>query len=46
MIQRSLDKYEGALLGLAIGDALGAPVEFRKRGTFETIVNYRSGISI
>src|SRR3989344_4334904 len=25
---RSLDRYRGALLGLAIGDALGMPVEF------------------
>ena len=24
----------GAMLGLAIGDAMGAPVEFRPRGKF------------
>ena len=28
-------KYTGSLLGLAIGDALGAPIEFKKPGTFE-----------
>jgi ADP-ribosylglycohydrolase len=31
------------MLGLAIGDAMGAPVEFKKRGTFEPATEYRSG---
>ena len=35
------NKYRGTLLGLAIGDALGVPVEFKKRGTFEPVVDYR-----
>lgn len=30
-------KYRGCLLGLAIGDALGASNEFKTRGTFEPI---------
>jgi hypothetical protein len=29
------DRIAGAFVGLAIGDALGAPVEFADRGTFE-----------
>ena len=28
------DRYRGCLLGLAIGDALGAPLEFKRPGTF------------
>jgi len=31
------------MYGLAIGDAMGAPVEFHKRGTFEPVTGYRSG---
>ena len=36
-------KSIGAMLGLAIGDALGAPVEFKDRGSFELVTSYRSG---
>ena len=32
-----------SFLGLAIGDALGAPVEFEQQGSFEPVVDYRSG---
>jgi len=46
-MNRNFDKQEnrqhGCLLGLAIGDALGAPVEFKKRGSFEPVTAYRSG---
>lgn len=31
------DRFIGSLLGLATGDALGAPVEFFKRGEFEHV---------
>lgn len=31
------DRYRGALLGLAVGDALGTALEFRAPGTFEPI---------
>jgi len=37
------NRLKGCMLGLAIGDAMGAPVEFMKRGTFEPVTGYRSG---
>jgi ADP-ribosyl-[dinitrogen reductase] hydrolase len=37
------DRAVGALVGLAIGDALGAPVEFQPRGTFEPVTDLRAG---
>ena len=30
-------RASGALLGLAVGDALGAAVEFKRPGTFESV---------
>ncbi len=39
----SLNRRRGALLGLAVGDALGAAVEFKPRGTFEPVSGYRGG---
>ncbi|NHQ75984.1 ADP-ribosylglycohydrolase family protein [Roseovarius gahaiensis] len=33
----------GCLVGLAVGDALGAPVEFCRRDTFEPVVGMRAG---
>lgn len=41
MIDR--DRQRGMLLGLAVGDALGAAVEFMSPGTFEPVVGYRAG---
>jgi ADP-ribosyl-[dinitrogen reductase] hydrolase len=38
-----LDRRRGALLGLAIGDALGAPVEFERPGTFAPVTGFRDG---
>jgi ADP-ribosyl-[dinitrogen reductase] hydrolase len=38
-----LDRAKGCLIGLAIGDALGAPVEFSDRGTFKPVTNYQDG---
>jgi ADP-ribosyl-[dinitrogen reductase] hydrolase len=36
-----LDKKRGMFYGMAIGDALGAAVEFRPRGSFEEVTGYR-----
>lgn len=38
-----LDRYRGALLGLAAGDALGTTVEFRAPGTFQPIDDMHGG---
>lgn len=38
-----LSRYRGALLGLAVGDALGAPVEFCAPSTFAPVTEMRSG---
>jgi ADP-ribosyl-[dinitrogen reductase] hydrolase len=37
------DRQRGSLLGLAIGDALGAAVEFEPAGSFPEVVGYRDG---
>jgi ADP-ribosyl-[dinitrogen reductase] hydrolase len=37
------DRFRGCLLGLAMGDALGTTVEFRRRGTFEAITDMVGG---
>lgn len=39
----SIGRARGCLLGLAIGDALGAAVEFKKPGTFAPVTGYRAG---
>lgn len=36
-------RIAGALIGLAVGDALGAPVEFKARGTFPLVTEMESG---
>lgn len=42
-MSRSVDRYRGALLGLAAGDAVGTTLEFRPRGTFERIEDMVGG---
>ena len=37
------DRQRGTLLGLAVGDALGAAVEFKSPDTFEPVTGYRAG---
>lgn len=37
------DRYRGALLGLAVGDAVGTTVEFRSRGSFEPLTDMVGG---
>jgi ADP-ribosylglycohydrolase len=37
------DRCRGTLIGLAVGDALGAAVEFSSPGSFAPVTGYRSG---
>src|ERR1700674_2729246 len=37
------NRLRGALIGLAVGDALGAAVEFKTPGSFAPVTGYRSG---
>lgn len=37
------DRAIGCFIGLAVGDALGAPVEFREPGEFVPVTGYRAG---
>ena len=37
------DRFRGALLGLAVGDALGTTVEFKAPGTFEPVTDMVGG---
>jgi hypothetical protein len=37
------DRYRGALLGLAVGDALGTTLEFKAPGTFKPITDMIGG---
>ena len=36
-------RFLGSLLGLAVGDALGAPVEFKARGSFPPVEEMQAG---
>ena len=40
-MKSKIDRQRGTLLGLAVGDALGAAIEFRAPGTFEPVTGYR-----
>jgi ADP-ribosyl-[dinitrogen reductase] hydrolase len=37
------DRRRGAFIGLAVGDALGAAVEFKSPGSFAPVIGYRDG---
>jgi ADP-ribosyl-[dinitrogen reductase] hydrolase len=37
------DRAVGALVGLAVGDAIGTTVEFRERGTFDPVIDMVGG---
>lgn len=36
-------RYRGSLIGLAVGDALGVPLEFKKPGTFDPVTDIIGG---
>ena len=38
-----IDRYRGGMLGLAVGDALGTTLEFRKPGSFTPIIDMEGG---
>lgn len=38
-----LKKWQGCLMGLAVGDAVGASVEFKERGTFKPVTDMNGG---
>ena len=37
------NRYLGSILGLSVGDALGAPVEFKERGSFPAVTQMQAG---
>ena len=39
----NVDNERGTLIGLAVGDALGAAVEFESPGAFAEVTSYRGG---
>lgn len=43
MSESVLDRKRGCLFGLAVGDALGAAVEFKPPGSFPLVTEYRDG---
>lgn len=43
MTTTTLDRRRGTILGLAVGDALGAAVEFSPPGSFPLVTGYRDG---
>lgn len=43
MKHATIDRYRGALIGLAVGDALGTTLEFKAPGTFEPISDIVGG---
>lgn len=38
-----IDRMRGALLGLAVGDAVGTSVEFKPRGSFSPVTDMTGG---
>lgn len=43
MSESMIDRKRGCLFGLAVGDALGAAVEFKPPGSFPPVTGYRDG---
>lgn len=42
-MDKQLDRAKGELVGLAVGDALGAPIEFSSRDSLPPVIGYRAG---
>lgn len=42
-MQKIYERICGGLIGLAVGDALGAPIEFKRPGTFQLITEMTTG---
>ena len=42
-LERAIGRFRGCLMGLAVGDALGAPVEFEAPGSFQPVTSFRAG---
>jgi ADP-ribosyl-[dinitrogen reductase] hydrolase len=42
-MKNQLENYLGGFVGLAVGDALGAPVEFQKRGSYGLVTDFQKG---
>ena len=40
---KTIQRYRGSLMGLVVGDALGASVEFREPGTFSPVADMLGG---
>ena len=40
---KTIERFRGCLLGLAVGDAVGTTVEFKRRGTFEPLTDMIGG---
>ncbi|KAK6360371.1 hypothetical protein TWF730_006514 [Orbilia blumenaviensis] len=38
-------RIKGAIVGVAVADALGGPVEFHKRGTFDPVTDYQPNLT-
>ena len=43
MSEINVDRFMGSLVGLAIGDAIGKQVEFRRIGTFRPVTDMNDG---
>ena len=43
VLPSTLERYQGALLGLAVGDAVGTTVEFKRPGTFPAVTDMVGG---
>jgi ADP-ribosylglycohydrolase len=41
-----IERYRGSLLGLAVGDALGAPIEFRQPGSLHRLTIWLEAVHL